>query len=181
METQNTPTPARTVNLYRFADLTAEAQKRAVETWRAANVWIFDNPWESEWQASRKAFTEHFRITITLRGHYNGTRDEDLANLQGDALRDYLLEHFHVEEDPSLTGFCGDCDFLLPLRLFLANPDSRNGETVLRECYEAGERAWEEDNESQGSDEIVRDRLMDNVDGALFLSDGTFLQIPDNA
>lgn len=100
-------------------------------------------------------------------------RGGKLEPMEGARLAKWLQRHYSHELAGccELTGFCGDDDFLRPLRTFVARP--RKGTTLrdlVRECCDSWVAACAADIRFQSSDEYVSEHIIAN--GYEFLKNG---------
>lgn len=125
----------------------------------------------------------------------------DLSNeveeLEGNRLRTYLLNNYYnvlferkhygeykggkypyyskIQKEITccpFTGFCGDEDFLQPMRAFINKPDSRTFTDLINDCIDNLLRALESDCESQLTDEYITETIEANdytfeIDGTM--------------
>lgn len=187
-----------TTTVYRFSELSEEAQQRAVE--KHAETADTD-AWEAEWQDSLKCAQEVLSglglswkvsdwnvspwrpsgvyacvdcdpddLTEDGRGWYTGDKP-----LRGVRLWKWLHANGWakaIAKDCPFTGYCADEAFLAPLREFMRRPHRNIGiDDLLTDCAESWARAWADDIEYQASEECARQYLTD-YDPEDFTEDG---------
>lgn len=156
-----------TRTLYRYSELSPEAQGRACEEARAAG-WGEDC-WSAEWRQALEgacvalgwsvkgwsvgAFSDaDCRLEVPESGALVGVRAWKF--LQNSGAFDVIAG------DCPFTGYCGDESFLAPLRKFQARPDPRLTLAELAEqCGDAWARDWRADMEHSLSDEAIGESL----------------------
>ena len=147
--------------LYTFAELSDDAQERALEK-RREETWKHGTGWESELADSLKAARDH----LPSEAPYGRTDPEDAIELI-EALR--AIPH-PCPEDGSTgedwTGYCADLDMYAAIRNAIANfspcmdPDQclRDLRQTLRDDADTHH---ENDMEYQTSDEYLRERMIE--------------------
>jgi hypothetical protein len=168
-----------TITTYTFAELSAEAQERAIENARD-DQGFRGEAWSEEW---RDTIQEAERVlpfgfdgwevessgSGLVRG-YALLDDADAATLSGVRAWKWLQNNgvaAAIGEPGSMpfTGYCGDEALLDPLRAFLARPDESVAiENLAQDCLESWALAWSRDMEYQYSDEAVREELSNRDD-----------------
>lgn len=150
-------------NVYTLDELSDQAKDRAYSRWLRS----FDYPWHSENQASWDAFESRSRISewydgniLELSGvraatwiHNNWTwlwEGKWYAKYYPKVrlLRSKRFLHRRSKillERAMLTGYCMDYDCTDPIFEFLAKPDSRTIEDLLKECRESYKQACQAD------------------------------------
>jgi len=133
--------------IYKFEELSEEAKDRALEDWCA---FLFDSgfAWADEYFDSIKEGIKAFdcdlkdwsidwldenRSSVKVSAWETG-EDEEERDLEAILTDDYKEKIFSEGGCP-FTGFCGDEDFLDPIRDFLKKPDKETTmEELMRDC-----------------------------------------------
>jgi hypothetical protein len=169
-------TETLTVTVFTFDELGAEAQEKAVEDYRDANIQWLGADWDEEWRDCVKALETHFNFSIDYGRHgiwLEWSHDEDVQELSGVRAWTWLYNNgLQVTEEYYPTGYCGDHAMFAPLVEFGKRPDGRSVADVGRDCAQALFDAWEADREYSCSDEAIRERLSDTQEDR-YLENGT--------
>lgn len=159
---------ARTIEVFKFTELDAEVQDEIIERARERRAGQ-EAPWASEWRDTLDAFCKIFPVSWrsfdidNFHCQWTWTGCTGVANYDGEAAWEWLQEEgiFDIDFDNvPLTGFCGDCDILEPLKKFKENPDSvPDLRQVVEDCISSWMSGYRQDVEYHQSEECVREYL----------------------
>lgn len=175
-----------TVTVYRFRELSADAQQRALIDAQSADAW----GWAKDYLASLKALVRHFGgalsdYSIDWAGlspsyatfditRFTGTSEESHEQWLADklaALGDYNPDTFKGLGDCKLTGFCGDEDAIDGLRqAYMA------GERDLNQLMQAAFDSWLKAAQADYADYYSVERYAEHADANnyWFTEDGEY-------
>ena len=168
--------------IYKFEELSEEAKERALKAWVDS---IHEFFWMDEYFDSIKEGIRAFDCTLddynidwldTSRSSFKVnswgleefmTRDRDLGTI----LNEDYKNKIYSEGGCPFTGFCGDEDFLDPIRAFLKNPDKETTmEELMDDCVYSVLLAASKEAEHQTTEEYFTDHA--DADGFEFTEDG---------
>lgn len=153
---------------YEYADLSPEAQDRALEVFRESTMEFL--PWFENWVDTFKAFIRYFDVSCSnwsidpfgqcdFKIKYDGSEYE----LKGVRLWKWLQKNYPLPKDCGLTGFCGDEDILKPMRDFYSRPTKDTTlEDLIEDCLDSFVTAMQKDMEYQISDECLIESIQIN-------------------
>lgn len=177
------------IQLYKFNELSSEAQQNAIDKWRESDEYV--NGYENE--QSLKAFLETFPIQVkdwsydayshNERILYSGEADHQL--LSGKRLVSFLMNNYYsvlfekkvfklksgktrksriIEQETCcpFTGFHTDEALLQPIREFLKTPSKTDFEDLLADCIFQWGKACESDCYYQQTTECITETILAN-------------------
>lgn len=170
-----------TVKLYKYEELTEDAQERARDAARGRG-WYGD-AWDGEWRDTMNKAADALDLTAVdwsvgfgSPTYARVSAHEDAAELVGVRAWKYLQKYVDAigeEGACPFTGYCGDETFLDPLRAFLKRPDTTSTvQDIMDACATAWANGWLADMEYQTTDEYVAEDLAANEHE--FTESGTF-------
>jgi hypothetical protein len=182
------------IKVYQFDELSDEAKEFAHKKHNDSTIEFF---WTDDWIASLKKGIAHFgfklanynidtlsaaRSDLTIKSQYNQEEEE----LSGDRLWTYLhnaqlltyicqydrIRKNLLDGNCPFTGYCGDEDFLDPVREFIEKPTSSTTfKDLIEACAEKLLQGLQNDCEYQQSLEFFKEECESN--DTYFTEDGT--------
>jgi hypothetical protein len=143
-----------TVNLFRFDELSPQAQDSAIEKLRGCDLFH----WGDEWRASFQAFCDYFGVTLIEwsvgdDGCPWRTFSVSNENFRGMRLRDFDRDHMP-------TGFSGDCSFWYAF--YDTFKETGDAKAAFYTGIDAGMDDWDRDIAHAYSDEGIREFIEAN-------------------
>ena len=172
------------LSIYKFDELSAEAQERAIERWRVSDD--MGHAWAGEVKDTLDAFVAFIGGITVKSWQYDQTTgfvdfgfdDTNLAELEGVRLWKWItnnldgikgngvMKEYEILKQYDhcpLTGVCFDVDILKPLHDFMARPDKGTTfEELLGECFGKWVNTCVADYDAQSSDEYIKDIIQAN-------------------
>lgn len=174
------------VKVYRYEELSEEAQEHALEQYQQDEY--SGTHWQEENLESIKKGLEHFdwKLSDWSIDYWCATNgytkiephglDDDAAELAGVRLWKYLnnngyLKYFCqydkkvknlLDGNCPFTGYCGDENFLDPVRKFIERPDDRTFRELMNDCVYEGLKLIQTDYEHQMSEQFFKEECEGN-------------------
>lgn len=168
--------------VYQFNELSESAQSTAISNFINLEREFF---WGDEWMQSLKQGLEFYGFELGNRysidyssasGSYApviSNHDNNIEDLSGVRLWKYLQNNYSTyfckydkKQKPTLdgncpfTGYCGDENFLEPIREFIKKPSNITFSELMEECVFNTLKGCEQDHDYQNSEEYAREELL---------------------
>ena len=179
------------IKLYSFEELTKEAKQKAIENYKNEHCETIGTFWQEDNFNSIKAVLNFFNVKIKnfeidyssaarsfIDWELNLDYDDDIKNLCGARLFKYIHNNYIGKKTGSFnsifdgkpddgrclfTGYCADCDLIVPIIEFLQKPTKYiNFEDLINDVIYAGLKYIENDYDYQNSDESIIEELLNN-------------------
>jgi hypothetical protein len=175
------------VKLYSFDELSDDAKQKAIEEYREGN---YDFSWGDEWLESVKKGLDHFDVKLKdysidwnningchtrLEFSQDDNYGDGIENLSYVRLWKYINAKYLkiwskygkkyvniLDGDCPFTGYCGDCDFLNPIREFIKKPKDITFRELIEDCVYEALKGGCNDYEYQNSDEAIIESIEAN-------------------
>lgn len=179
-------TVTKEYEVYEFDELSESVQQDIINNWRVHDIYF----WDEEWQQS----LNEFLIRMNLNPRYVDWQVDPFGHSYIRYLPPDPLNFSWVDEDGegygwhsldywkkvleacracSLTGYCGDGDFVEPIERAIEDyPRNKNmrAADLLQECLDAWLKGYRADMEFWHSEEAIREDI--EVNGPEFLANG---------
>lgn len=173
------------ITLYKFSELSEESKKVAIGHKRDIDCefhWFYD--YLNSLKSGLKFFNFELKDYSIDWGTFEfcefeikASFDDSILSLYGIRLYKYIVNNYDIKnlKDCPFTGYCGDEDFLAPVRDFLKKPYDITFEHLMEKCCERLIKSGCDDYEHQISDERISEQLENSDD--YFTINGNYFKI----
>ena len=157
----------KTYKVYKFDELSEEAQQRIYATWRHNDHY----DWDEENATSLRAFAKYFDISTGSweygsQNYINFNVDSDeISLMSGPRLMVYLQKNYPIDLSGNcpFTGYCMDETLLDPIRAFLEYPSPNTDyQMLMSDCLHKWLYACRDDYEHWLSPEAIKEDIEAN-------------------